>query len=129
MDTCLSDIMREGINNMDNDLKLNINISKDDIAKMAKQVIREIVEGQIQETMKTVDVTNVIQKKINKIDSTITQTINKTIKNEISNRLYNVNGIVREETRKVVLEEIQKKPLSGNVYLKIDNSDAYTDYD
>jgi len=114
---------------MDNDLKLNINISKDDIAKMAKQVIREIVEDQIQDAMKTFDVKDVIQKKMSTIDSTITQTVNKTIKSEISNRLYNVNGIVREETRKIVLEEIQKKPLSGNVYLKIDNSDAYTDYD
>ena len=114
---------------MDNDLKLNINISKEDIAKMAKQVIREIVEDQIQEAMKTINVQDVIQKKMNTIDSTITQTVNKTIKSEISNRLYNVNGIVREETRKIVLEEIQKKPLSGNVYLKIDNSDAYTDYD
>jgi len=103
--------------------KLDISIQQKKIEEMAKQVIREIVESKIQEAMKNIDMEKTIRDKIKTVDTKISQKIETIIKKEIQGFIYSINYNINEEIKKVILEEIQKKPLNGNIYLQVGNVD------
>jgi uncharacterized protein YaaR (DUF327 family) len=114
---------------MSSEFKLDINIPQKKIEEMAKQVIREIVEEKIQEAINDIDVTKIIENKLKTIDTKLSQITKDVMKKQIDSLIWTVRGEVNQTVRNIVLEEVQKKPLSGNVYLKIDGSNVETDYD
>jgi arsenate reductase-like glutaredoxin family protein len=114
---------------MDSEFKLDINIPQKNIEGMAKKVIREIIEEKIEEAMKNINIEKIIADKLNTIDSKISKNINQSINKRIDGIEWNMRNEYREIARKAVLEEIQKKPLTGNVYIKLDNYNVETDYD
>ena len=114
---------------MSNDFKLNIDILQADIKSMAKQVIREIVEEKIQEAMVDIDFTKIINGKLNDVDAKISKVIKDLTKKQVEDLIWKTKGEVKQVLRDTIIEEIQKKPLSGNIYLKIDSSNVETDYD
>lgn len=113
---------------MDN-FKLDINIPQKKIEEMAKQVIREIIESKIQESMKNINIEKVINDKLNTIDTKLQQVAKDLLKKQMDNIIWTVKGEVNGIVRNIVLEEVQKKPLTGNIYLKIDGNNVETDYD
>lgn len=114
---------------MSNDFKLNIDIPQTEVKSMAKQVIKEIVEEKILEAMADIDLKKIINGKLNDIDSRILKIAKDTANKQVENLIYSIRGELNKSIRSIVLEEIQKKPLTGNVYLKIDGSNVETDYD
>jgi Spy/CpxP family protein refolding chaperone len=111
----------------ENGFKLDINIPQKEITNMAKQVIREIIESQIKEVMENINIEKII---LDKIESTtkISKIAENAVKKEMDNIVWNIRGQFHQQMRDILLEEIQKKPLSGNIYLKLNNSDIETDY-
>lgn len=114
---------------MSENFKLDINIPQKDIEKMAKQVIQGIIEERIEDTMSKIDVETIIESKVKGIESKINKLTEKVINKKADDLIYTVQYDIKGIIRKVILEEIQKKPLTGNVYLKLDNSNIETDYD
>ena len=111
------------------DLKLDINISKKQVTELTKQVIREKVEEQIDEALKMIDIDKVITDKINNLDTKLSKKVNDITYRLVDGMKYEVLNNMKGEIRKIVLEEIQKKPLSGNVYLRVGEYETGTDYD
>lgn len=114
---------------MSDNFKLNIDIPQADIKSMAKQIIREIIEEKIQLAMEDIDINKIINGKLNDVDSKITKVIKDSTKKQVEDLIWKTKGDIKQILRDTILEEIQKKPLSGNIYLKIDNSNVSTDYD
>jgi len=114
---------------MSDNFKLDISIPQADIKSMAKQVIREIVEEKIQEAMKDIDIKKIINGKLNDLDSRISKILKDTSKQRVDDLVWEIRGSLNKSVRDIVLEEMQKKPITGNVYLKIDNCNVETDYD
>jgi len=114
---------------MSDNIKLDISIPQADIKSMAKQVIREIVEEKIQEAMKDIDIKKIINGKLNDVDNRISKILKDTSKQKVDDLIWTIRGELNQTVRNIVLEEIQKKPLTGNVYLKIDNCNVETEYD
>lgn len=114
---------------MKDNFKLDINIPQDNIKSMAKEVIREIVQEKIDEAMKDIDIKKIINGKLNDVDGKISKTLKNASEQKVDNLMWKIRGELSQTIRNIVLEEIQKKPLTGNVYLKIDNCNIETDYD
>lgn len=114
---------------MSDNFKLDINIPQENIKSMAKEVIREIVREKINDAMKDIDIKKIINGKLNDIDGRISKTLKNTSEQKVDNLMWKIRGELNKTIRNIVLEEIQKKPLTGNVYLKIDNCNVETDYD
>ncbi len=114
---------------MSDNFKLDINIPQKKIEEMAKQVIREIIEDKIQEAMSNVDIMKVINDKLNTVDTKLSKIIRDAASKQIDSLTWSIRGELSQSVRNIVLEEIQKKPLTGNVYLKINNENVETDYD
>lgn len=100
------------------EFKVDINIPKKDITTMAKQVIKELVENKINEIMTSINVEEIINQKINDIN--INKIVTDVTRIKVSNMERQIREDVKNETRKVIAEEIAKKPLTGDIYLKID---------
>lgn len=115
---------------MASDFKLDINISQKQIQEMAKQVIRDIIQDKIESVLKDIKVEQFVEEKVNSIiDFKASKIIDNTTKKELININRTIEKNIALQVRSIVIEEIQKKPLSGNVYLKIGNADVSTDYD
>jgi uncharacterized protein YaaR (DUF327 family) len=114
---------------MGENLKLNIDISQKKIEEMSKQVIKEIIESKIQETMNSINVDKIITDKINNIDNKLSQMAKDVLKKQMDDIIWSTKGEINSIVRDIVLEEVQKKPLTGNIYLKLDSSYVTTDYD
>jgi DNA-binding protein Fis len=113
---------------MSNEISLGLNITKKQIEDMAKSVIREMVGEQIKSIMDSLDIKTVIENKIKSVDGDITKQINNAVKKHIDDMKWKIDGTIDNITRKIVLEEIEKKPISDmKVYLKVqvDNDDNY----
>lgn len=113
----------------ENGFKVDINIPQKDIEKMAKQVIREIIETRIEEAMKNINIEKVINDKINSSTTKLPKLISDAVKGKVDSIKYQVTKQFNEIMRSILMEEIEKKPLSGNIYLKLDRSNIETDYD
>lgn len=106
------------------EIKLDVNITRKQIEDMAKATIREIVGENIQEIMKSLDVKTIIQNKIKTMDGDFTKQINVAVKKYTDNMKWEVQRVVEDTSRKIVMEEIQKKPISDfKVYLNVCSSD------
>ena len=115
---------------MSNDFKLDINIPQKNIEQMAKQVVRELIEGKIDEVMAKINVENLVEEKVKSIiESKTTKLIDTSTKKLVSDIAWRIEGSVKQEIHDIVIKEVQKKPLSGNVYLKIGNDNVETDWD
>ena len=112
---------------MSENFKLDINIPQKEIANMAKQVIREIINTNIEQVMEGIDIKKELEKQIS--SAKITKVVNDNISKQIKDMKYAIQRKFKEEMREIVLEQINSKPLSGNVYLKLNNADIETDYD
>ena len=112
-----------------NEFKVNVNLPKSEITNLAKQVIREIVEDEINSVLKEINIRDIIDKKVSTLDSKIESKLDGALKNHIRDSKWQMSNTIENEIRKYVLEEIQMKPLTGNVYLKINSSDVQTGYD
>ncbi len=113
---------------MSNEFKLDINISQKKIEEMAKQVIREIVESKIQIVLENMNINKIINDKINSLDIKLSKIVEKNTEKIIKNMSYGIEHKVKTNIHEIILEEIQKKPISGNVYLKINSENVETDY-
>ena len=114
---------------MSENFKLDINIPQKQIEIMAKQVIRELIEEKIEIAMQNVDINKVINDKLNSIDVKLSKITKEIVNKKTNDLMWSVRQEIKDTARKVILEEIQKKPLTGNIYLRIDNSNVKTDYD
>jgi len=104
---------------MAEEFKLDINITKKNIELMAKQVIREIIESEIKETVKNINLDKIIEDKLKLIDSEILKAVGVQAEKVVTNIKQNVVRDFNAEMRKIIFDEIEKKPLSGNLYLKV----------
>lgn len=114
---------------MSDNFKLDINIPQKNIETMAKQVIREIVEEKIQEAMSNIDVVKIINDKLGTVDAKLSKIIKDATKKQIDSLTWIIRSEMKNLVREIVLEEIEKKPLTGNIYLKINSDNVETDYD
>lgn len=114
---------------MSDNFKLDINIPQENIKSMAKEVIREIVQEKINEVMSQIDINKLINGKLNNVDDKISRVIKDSTKKQVEDLIWKTRGEVKQVLRDTVLQEIQKKPLTGNIYLKIDGCNVETDYD
>lgn len=111
------------------DYNINVNLPKDEVTRLAKQTIKEIVQQNINEVMNQLNVKSLIEKELNFISEKVKKEVGFAVKKKIESDRWNIINTYKEEAKKVVLDEIQKNPLSGNVYLKISKSEYDTDYD
>jgi 16S rRNA C1402 N4-methylase RsmH len=115
---------------MTEDFKLDINIPQKNIEQMAKQVVRELIEGKINEIMIKINVEKLVEEKVKSIiESKTTKIIDTSTKEIVSDIRWSIEDRVKKEIHDIVIKEVQKKPLSGNVYLKIGNDNVETDWD
>jgi len=114
---------------MSDNFKLDINIPQKKIEEMAKQVIREIVEEKIQIVMQKIDVEKVIKDKLNTLDTKLSKMTKEEVGRQVDSLSWSMRDELRKGVRNLILEEIQKKPLTGNVYLKINGYEVETDID
>ena len=112
---------------MADEFKLDINITKKNIELMAKQVIREIIESEIKDTIKNINLEKIIEDKLKLIDSEILKAVGIQAEKVVTNIKQNVVRDFNKEMRSIILDEIEKKPLSGNLYLKVGS--IATEYD
>jgi len=114
---------------MSDNFKLDINIPQKKIEEMAKQVIREIVEEKIQIVMQKIDIEKVIKDKLNTLDTKLSKMTKEEVSRQVDSLSWSMRDELRKGVRKLILEEIQKKPLTGNVYLKVNGYEVETDID
>jgi len=69
---------------MADEFKLDINFSQKSIEDMAKQVIKEIIENNIQEAMNKINLEYIIKERINSIDSKLSKKVNDTVNKLVS---------------------------------------------
>ena len=96
---------------------------------MAKQVIREIIGEKIQIVMQKIDVEKVIKDKLNTLDTKLSKMTKEEVSRQVDSLSWSMRDELRKGVRNLILEEIQKKPLTGNVYLKINGYEVETDID
>ena len=114
---------------MSDNFKLDINIPQKKIEEMAKQVIREIVEEKIQIVMQKIDIEKVIKDKLNTLDTKLSKMTKEEVSRQVDSLSWSMRDELRKGVRNLILEEIQKKPLTGNVYLKVNGYEVETDID
>jgi len=94
---------------------------------MAKQVIREIIGEKIQIVMQKIDVEKVIKDKLNTLDTKLSKMTKEEVSRQVDSLSWSMRDELRKGVRNLILEEIQKKPLTGNVYLKVNGYEVETD--
>lgn len=109
--------------------KVNVDLPKTEIAKIAKEVIRDIIEEEIRDIIKTMNLNAIVSEKSKTIDSKLKGIIDKETKDAIRNLRWDIKEIAKQEAKKFIIEQINEKPLTGNIYLKINPRDIDTDYD
>ena len=114
---------------MSENFKLDINIPQKNIETMARQVIREIIEEKIQETISNINIVKIINDKLNNMDSKLSKIVKEIISKQTNSLTWDIRRELKQSVRDIILEEVQKKPLTGNIYLKIDSDNIDTDYD
>lgn len=109
--------------------KVNVDLPKTEIAKIAKEVIRDIIEEDIRKIIADMNINSIVAEKSKSIESKLNGIIKKETENTLKSLKWDIRNIAKEEARKVILEQIKEKPLSGNIYLKISAESIETDYD
>lgn len=111
------------------DYKINVDLPKEEISKLAKQAIKEIISQNIQAAMCEIDIMQIIEKEMKSITPSLNKKIDAQIKTFINNCKYKIDDAIRKECKEAVIENIKNKPISGNIYLKINKEFVETDYD
>ena len=93
---------------MADEFKLDINITKKNIELMAKQVIREIIESEIKDTIKNINLEKIIEDKLKLIDSEILKAVEIQSEKVVTNIRQNVVRDFNTEMRKIIFDEIEK---------------------
>lgn len=108
------------------EIKLDVDITRKQIEDMAKAVIRETVGQYINEALQKINIQTVAENKIKSMEGNIKSTISAAVKKYIDSMRWEVNNMVRDESRKMLIEEIQKVPMKDlNVYLKVSSENCY----
>ena len=108
---------------------LNINISRNEIRDIAKEIIREIVEKEIQSALKELNVNQIIQGKLNSVDKKLDAISKKEIEAKMQKEFWSVQNKINQTIRTMILEKLNGKELIPNVYLKLSARDIETEYD
>jgi transcriptional accessory protein Tex/SPT6 len=113
---------------MANGVSVDVGISKEEIIRLTKDAIRELVAAQINEAMQKVNVQEIIDKKISGMDDTLQKIANNKLGVKADKFAYERERIFREEAHKAIMEDIAKKPLNGNVYFTLAALNSSTKY-
>lgn len=113
------------------DFKVNVNLPKEEVVKIAKQVIREIIDREIGTQLKNAvdefDIKGIIDGKMNRQDGSLQKYIITEVRKCVQES--RVRDIIREEARRAVIERVGDQPLTGGIHIHLSERDIETSYD
>jgi NH3-dependent NAD+ synthetase len=113
------------------DFKVNVNLPKEEVHKIAKQIIREIIDKEIGASIKTsideFDIKGIIGGKMNRQDGSLQKHILAEVRKCVQES--GVREIMREEARKAVIERVGDQPITGGIHIHLSERDVETSWD